>query len=427
MKKNFLLLIFTFSLLGNNLLFSISDSLKRLNSYTVVKTYSKEELKETWKKYKIPRIIVPVKNAVTVYEVIYTTQWHDGTPITASGILFLPESPKKTPPMLCYHHGTQIKKERSISIENGEQAICMGFAVEGYIVCMPDYIGLGKGEKFHLYQHKETEAIASIDMMRAVRQILEEKNLQTNGKLFISGYSQGGHAAMSLHKIIQERYSQEFDIAGSSPMSGPYDLSGVQSEVMFKSYSHPGYLPYLLNSYQEAYQIIEDDISTIYQHPYDTVVRYFYNGKYEMGEINKHLPDVPKDMIKEEWIKKFINDSTFKLHEALKDNDVYNWKPEAPMQLCFCEGDEQVTYKNAIVAYNTMKQNGSNLVRLRSGGKKFDHFKCAIFSSMNTKLFFNSIRNGHKKGTKGDLFKRMLIGMAKSSIVNSNSKKKKKK
>lgn len=424
MKKYSFIVVFSIILLNNATANTVPDSLKRLNSYTLVQSYGQKELKETWKKYKIPRVIVPVKNGVSVYEVVYTTQWHDGTPIIASGILFLPESQKKTPPMLCYHHGTQIKKERSISIENGEQAICMGFAVEGYIVCMPDYIGLGKGEKFHLYQHKETEALASIDMMRAVKQILEEKNLATSGELFITGYSQGGHAAMSLHKILQERYKNEFPVTASSPMSGPYDLSGVQSEVMFKNYTHPGYLPYLLNAYQEVYDIVDGEISSIYKHPYDTVVEYFYTGEYEMGDINEHLPAVPKEMIKDEWVEAFTKDTTFKLHDALKENDVYDWKPEAPMQICYCEADEQVTYKNAIVAYNAMKENGSDLVRLRSGGKTLDHFKCAIFSSMNTKLFFNSIRHGHKKGTRGDAFKRMLIGIAKPSMIKEKKKKK---
>lgn len=412
--KKFLVCVFVLAGFCTSLRASvIPDSLLRLESYTLVKTYSREELKETWKKYHVPRAVVPVRYAVDVYEVIYRTQWHDGTEIKASGILFMPREMKKKPSMLCYHHGTQIRRERNIAIE-GEQAVCMGFAVDGYVVCMPDYIGLGKGEKFHLYQHAESEAQASIDMMRAVRQILAEKQMETDGRLFISGYSQGGHAAMALHKILQERYRSEFPVTASSPMSGPYDLSGVQSEVMFKNYSHPGYLPYLLNSYQEVYHIIEEDIHTIYKNPYDTVVRYFYNGEYEMGDINKHLPAVPGDMIKEEWVKVYTTDSSFKLHQALRMNNVYDWKPESPMQICYCQADEQVTYRNALVAYETMRSNGSKLVKLRSGGKRFGHFTCAIYSSMNTKLFFNSIRHGHKKGTRGNIFSRMLIGLGKA-------------
>ncbi|MCX7743530.1 MAG: hypothetical protein N2167_03095, partial [Flavobacteriales bacterium] len=53
-----------------------NDSLGTLQSYELKKTYSREELKDTWKKYKIPRAIVPIRYAVDVYEVMYTTLWY---------------------------------------------------------------------------------------------------------------------------------------------------------------------------------------------------------------------------------------------------------------------------------------------------------------------------------------------------------------
>ncbi len=80
---------------------------------------------------------------------------------------------------------------------------------------------------------------------------------------------------MATHKYIQEKMSGSMQVTASSPMSGPYDLSGVQSTVMFEKYSHPGYLPYLLNSYNEVYKIIPDDFYQIYKSPYDTVVKFF--------------------------------------------------------------------------------------------------------------------------------------------------------
>ena len=52
-----------------------------------------------------------------------------------------------------------------------ENAICAGFAADGYLVIMPDYIGLGKGDKFHLYQNSESEAVASIDMLLAIQKL----------------------------------------------------------------------------------------------------------------------------------------------------------------------------------------------------------------------------------------------------------------
>lgn len=400
-------LIFSFSLSAHN------STLGQLQSYELKKTYTKEELKATWKKYKIPRAVVPIKYDIDVYELLYTTQWHDGTEIKASGVVFIPRNTKKSPAMICYNHGTRIKRARGLGIEDGEQAICIGFAVDGYVVAFPDYIGLGKGEKFHLYQHAESEANATVDMIRATKVLLEKLSLSTNGQLFLTGYSQGGHASMATHRYIQEKLSGEMHVTASSPMSGAYDLSDAQRDVMFKPYSHPGYLPYLLNSYNEVYDLIPGDINQIYKFPYDTVVQYFYDGNHEMGEINPYLPAVPMNMIKEEYVNEFVTNPDFPFYKAIRENDLYDWKPESPMQLCYCKNDEQVTYKNAIVAYETMKKNGSKLVRLRHAGKKFNHSKCAIYSSMYTKLFFDSFRHGSKKGRRGNAFKRMIIGFGK--------------
>ena len=399
-----------------------NDSLGTLQSYELKKSYSRDELKDTWKKYKIPRAIVPIKYAVDVYEVMYTTQWHDGSAIKASGVVFIPRDVKKNPSMVCYNHGTRIKKARGLGIEDSEQSICVGFAVDGYVVAFPDYIGLGHGEKFHLYQHAETEARASVDLIKATQQLLADLKIETNGQLFLTGYSQGGHASMATHKYIQEKMNGSMKVTASSPMSGPYDLSGVQSEVMFHKYSHPGYLPYLLNSYNEVYKVIPGDILQIYKSPYDTVVRFFYNEQFEMGEINKYLPERPVDMIEDSYVKEFTENPQFAMHAAVKDNNVYDWKPESPVQICYCKGDEQVTYKNALVAFEAMKKNGSKLVKLRHGGKKFDHFKCAIYSSMYTKLFFDSMRNGSKNGNRGNIFKRMLIGFGRMADKGSFKK-----
>ncbi|MBE2247479.1 MAG: hypothetical protein IAE67_09495 [Candidatus Competibacteraceae bacterium] len=410
--KSIYLSILSFIFAGISL-FANTNSLGQLQSFELKKTYSKEELKSTWKKYKIPKSVVPIRYEVDVYEVLYTTQWHDGTEINASGVVFVPRNTKKDSPMICYNHGTRIKKTRGLGIEDGEQAICIGFAVDGYIVAFPDYIGLGKGEKFHLYQHADTEAKASVDMIRATKSLLEKISVSTNGQLYLTGYSQGGHASMATHRYIQEQLSEEMKVTASSPMSGAYDLSGAQSHVMFNTYTHPGYLPYLLNSYHEVYDLLPGDIYQIYKFPYDTVIRHFYNGQYEMGEINPYLPAVPIEMIKEEFVTEFTTNPDFPFFEAIRQNNLYDWKPESPMQLCFCKGDEQVTYKNAIVAYETMKKNGSKYVKLRHAGKKFNHYKCAIYTSMYSKLFFDSIRNGSKKGTRGNAFKRMLIGMGK--------------
>ena len=97
-------------------------------------------------------------------------------------------------------------------------------------------------------------------------------------------------------------------------------------------------------------------------------------------------------------------------------NDVSNWKPIAPIQMCYCESDEQVLYNNAIVTRDNMLALGANNVRAKSAGKKFGHNQCAGFSVIYTKYYFDSFLKGSKKGRKGPLVKRTLLGIYKLFI-----------
>lgn len=91
---------------------------------------------------------------------------------------------------MIYHHGTKTLQKTNLKL-SGENAISAGFAADGYLVIMPDYIGLGKGDKFHLYQNSESEATACLDMLLAIQELNTKISISTNEQLFLTGYSQG--------------------------------------------------------------------------------------------------------------------------------------------------------------------------------------------------------------------------------------------
>lgn len=395
----------------------------KLEQYDLVATYTLEDLKVFWKKTGVPEFIAPLNNGIDVYEVIYQSTWIDSTPIKASGLYFVPQGNHKNLPLIIYHHGTQIEKARKIRL-GGEQGICAGFAADGYAVLMPDYFGLGKGEKMHLYIHADTEARAAMDMHRSVKALNEKEGITWSDKLFITGYSQGGHAAMATHMAMERDYSEEFNVTASAPMSGPYDVSGDQGSVMFQPYSHPGYLPYLIYSYQEVYQLVPD-VNKLFRAPYDTLLPAMFDGTHSMGEINRLLPGIPKDMMVDEVVQAFLTDTAYAFRKALQKNDVYDWKPNAPVLLCYCKGDEQVNYKNSLKTERTMKANGAKNVRLKHCGKKFTHGTCALYTVIFTKMWFDSFVDGSTKGRKGPVFKRMLINLSKGKMVKAQKKRQK--
>lgn len=409
MQKRILLIVLLLSVAG---IFHAHNG--QVLSAEKVISLTKDDLISRFKKFNVPSVIMQVNNGVDVYEVLYMSSYPNAEPVKASGILFVPSGVSGPLPMIVYHHGTQLVKSREIDLR-GEQFIASAYAGDGYIVAFPDYFGIGKGDGFHPYQHAESEAQASIDMIRASRALLKDWGIAYSDQLFLTGYSQGGHAAMSATKFIQERHADEISITASVPMSGAYDMTGVQAEVMFKPYDHPMYLPYILMGYNQVYDF-ETHPAELLKSPYDSIVPVVFDGVNDFNIVNNLLPEVPSHIFKDEVLDRYLNDTGFVLKKVLDANNVYDWKPEVPMMLCYCKADEQVSYKNALVAYKAMKANGAKNIKKTHAGPKFDHNTCAIYSSVYAKYYFDSFRDGSKKGRRGNSWKRFLLDVSKMSV-----------
>lgn len=394
-----------------------------LVSYTLVKSHTKTSISELWKKHKIPKAILPVRNDVDIYEIIYKAKWIDSSFRQCSGIYYVPKNGKAVPYMM-YGHGTQIHRHREVSDGEAQQGICLGFAADGYAAIYPDYFGIGKGEGNHLYQHAWSEAMSFIYMLYAVDELNKKIGVQHNGQLFLTGYSQGGHSSMAAHKYLEELNDPRFQVTASSPMSGAYDMTGEQEKYMYQQYPRPFYLPYLLLSYQEAYRVIEtENIYSIFKSPFDTLLPKFFsnNDSRTMEELDSLMPKVPKDVVIDSLVHLYNTQPDFPFKLRLAENNLTDWKPEAPMQLCYCKGDREVNYKNSEVAYASMKAAGAQRIKLNNLSDRLDHNTCAAFAVLSTKYFFDRYKNKGDNPKMKDVpgFKKML-----SNIVKKKEEKK---
>lgn len=378
-----------------------------------LRTFTSEQLKEHFKNLGIPKVIFPAIGGVNVYDIDYTTTYADGSVVKASGMIFTPVDKKDSVPVMIYNQGTELCKERPVTYR-GEQAMCLAYATDGYAVIMPDYVGMGRGDRCHLYMHAQTEATATIDMLKVFVDSLAAFNLNSYGKIFISGYSQGGHAALATHRMMQEQYADKFPVTASAPMSGPYDIFFAVYDGRNKHYDQPGYMPYLLKGYYESIGKPEG-ISEPFLHPLDSMISLLLSGQYNMDELNKHMPDTAFRAVKYEYYKEFENNPDQPFRKYLEANNVHDWKPEAPVMLCYCDNDEQVNYQNSIRTYEAMKRNGAEKVELWRAGKKFKHISCAMFAMVYTKMYFDGfVRN--KPGSHGPHFKRFLLNLGKLAV-----------
>ncbi|NNC84009.1 MAG: T9SS type A sorting domain-containing protein [Flavobacteriales bacterium] len=383
MRQTILLaLIFMFS--------AVQSYAQYLVSIELLDTYTAEELD-----------LVPGQQAeydVEFYKVVYNTVDANGNATIASGAFSKPVSDECTLfPISIYNHGTVLNKENVPSRDNAEAFIGKFIASLGYYSLAPDYIGMGDSPGLHPYVHAQSEATAGVDLIRAMREHLVTIDEADNGELLITGYSQGGHAAMALHKYIEDNaLLDEFNVLGSAPGSGPYNLSGSQTATILSGepYSNPGYIVYALSSYELAYGNIYGTYSDVLQDPYDGIVVPYFDGNnttYSMANLNPQLPQVITDLLTPAYYSDFESNMDHPFRLALADNDNYDWTPQRGVRMYYCTQDEQVDYTNSTDALAAMQTNGAPDVAAIELGP-LDHGDCFLPAMLGAINYFNSIR-----------------------------------
>lgn len=341
---------------------------------------------------------IPTEYDVDYYKLTYNTTDANGNETVASGGIAIPISEECNEfPIMAYCHGTVLRRYDVPSADNSEAFIAKVFSSTGYIAIAPDYIGLGDNEGIHPYVHDESQATATLDLKRATDEFLETISATSNGEFFITGYSQGGQAAMGSAKYAQENgMVEELGLTAAAPCSGPYNISGSQADVLLSDqpYSNPGYVVYLLISYQLAYGNLYNDLSDILQSPYDTEVLPYFDGEqneYDMGVVNAILPGSLSELLVDSVLTNFTNNPNHPLRQALEDNDNYDWVPEFPVRMYYCTGDEQVDFSNSTFTDTWMNENGAADVDAINSLEGASHGGCVIPALGDVYSFFSEI------------------------------------
>ncbi|MCI5082798.1 MAG: T9SS type A sorting domain-containing protein [Saprospiraceae bacterium] len=341
---------------------------------------------------------------VDMYKITYETPDVFGQIDTASGLIVIPIHDEPLAfPLLSYQHGTVNGPFDVPSNLQGGYELATVFAGVGYVTTAADFLGLGESRGFHPYVHADSEASAAIDMLFAARQYAEQNDLLLNDQLFISGYSQGGHAAAAVHREIEANYTEEFTVTASSPMSGPYSISGEMRDVILSEtpYFFPAYAPYTVLSYDYVYDLF-DDVDEVFKQPYATVIEQFYEGSTGLFSLNSLLITQLENLTGESITRRLFQDSIISevennlehpINIALRANDVYDWTPQAPTRLMYCQADDQVIYTNSIVADSVMNENGATNVMAVNVNPDFNHGQCVEPATISTLLFFSTYQD----------------------------------
>lgn len=381
---------------GCILLVSMRLQAQHLVSYQLQRHYTIADVEQLLANAGVPTVLLRPEFEVDAYKIIYNTRNAQDTGMTtASGVLIVPSGVTCPLPMLSYQHGTTTTRDGVPSYGSDELIIGVIYASGGgYLTTMPDYLGLGDGPGFHPYVHARSEATATVDLLRTARELKDTLGYQLNEQLFLFGYSQGGHATMAAFKMLEEELAAEFTVTAVAPMSGPYDISGVQAGTITsgQAYESPSYLPYVILGYQEAYGDIYVNLSDVFRAPYDSLIPIWYDGTRSTGYIDSRLPAVISDMITPAYFSDYTTNPNNRGRQALAANNLYNWRPNAPLRILYCNGDRQVFSGNSDVAYDTMQALGATQVEKYDFGN-YTHGGCVQFCLIDGFNFFSRYKN----------------------------------
>lgn len=362
-----------------------------LVSNVLRQTYSASELALA---FLLMGVSVAPESGVEAYQIVYDTITARGLPAQATGAILVPVTRSKPLPLLSYQHGTVLKRDQVPSMENNvERLLGLGMAGTGYLVVIPDYLGLGLSQGMHPYIHAGSEASAVVDMIRAARSFCAERSINLNSQLFLTGYSQGGHATLAAQREMELHLPDEFPITASAPMAGPYDLSGTMLPLFVsdKAYGSPCYLPYVVFSYHEAYGMY-DDPGEIFKAPYDTTLPPLFDGLHNEGQVNAIMPSVPSQVLQTSFREMVLADPNHPFRQALRQNDLWDWTPHSQTRLFHCHGDTTVPYANAEVALREFRARGASQVELIDPYPSGDHGTGAAFCLLAGKAWFDSLK-----------------------------------
>ena len=183
-----------------------------------------------------------------------------------------------------------------------------------------------------------------------------------SGKLFLSGYSQGGHAALATQRLIEARTTAEFPVAGSAPMSGPYALEKtVQESVDDPPVTGSALASFIIIGQQRVYGNIFRKTSDAFRQPYADFIANYMPGRFELDDLLRYgiVPQDQSALLAKPYRESFRDNANHPLRVALRANTLLGWTPRTPTLLCGGRYDAVVPFFNTVDAFQDFASRGA--------------------------------------------------------------------
>ena len=314
---------------------------------------------------------------VTVVQINYQTSGvQRGEKTNASAAVLVP-SGVDCPgpfPLIAYGRGTTPFKAHTMANPEDPETIRLMafFAAQGYAVVATDYLSYALSSyPYHPYMHADTEASSIIDSIRATRNAASSLGLTLNGKVMLTGYSQGGHASMATQRAIEQSDAGEIILVAAAHIAGVYSVSGALIDgVKNPILGVQALVPFQITSWQKIYGNVYDKVDDVFNSPYDSYIETLFPTLLDQAALYSLLPggtpaQARDAMFKSSYLNDLANNPNNGTIVAAEKQDLLGWNPKAPTFLCGGSGDPTVKFLiNAQPAYDDFRSRGGTNVTL---------------------------------------------------------------
>ncbi len=231
----------------------------------------------------------PLTYKTRVYRYRYRTQ-DRGVETQATAMLGLPDVPSRPAfPVLLFLHGTSGFNDKCAPSRDFLNPFMVAALVSfGYVVVAPDYLGMnGMGApatQLHPYVVAEPTAIASLDAVRAARELLEGKlrsRVAADPGILVLGGSQGGHSALMVARY-GPYYSPEENVIAVAASVPPADLVAETQRDTNVAVGGSANVAAIITAHADWYHA---DLSAMLVPPFDTSIPQDMRQQCEVGSL----------------------------------------------------------------------------------------------------------------------------------------------
>jgi hypothetical protein len=118
------------------------------------------------------------------------------------------------------------------------------------------------------------------------------------------------------------------------------------------------------------------------------------DGAHAYGGIAAAMPTDPIAILRPDYQADFRTNVNNPFRQALIENNLYSWSPQAPVTMFHCQGDDVVAFANAEVAYQSFTNRGACCVSVVDPGApaQLDHDGCVAPSLNGVLTWFGTLR-----------------------------------